>query len=79
MEDQMDTEPIEQRGTKRLAEEAGTQEPPKPKKIKVRKRVLKPIIEPMLMLPAGSGSRCRQQNCGRRNYCCTNARTEGVD
>ncbi|KAJ6078926.1 hypothetical protein N7467_008679 [Penicillium canescens] len=34
MEDQMDTETIEKRGTKRPAEETGTQEAPKPKKIK---------------------------------------------
>ncbi|KAJ5747404.1 uncharacterized protein N7511_009100 [Penicillium nucicola] len=34
MQDQMDTESIEQRGTKRAAEETSTQEPPRPKKIK---------------------------------------------
>jgi hypothetical protein len=55
MEDQMDTEPIEQRGTKRAAEEIGTQEAPKPKKIKVRQRVSIPSIEQILILPAGSG------------------------
>jgi hypothetical protein len=55
MEDQMDTETIEQRGTKRAAEETGTQEAPKPKKIKVRQRVSIPSIEQILTLPAGSG------------------------
>ncbi|KAJ5312451.1 hypothetical protein N7508_003281 [Penicillium antarcticum] len=44
MEDQMDTAPIEQRGTKRAAEETGIQEPPKSKKIKARKRALDPDV-----------------------------------
>jgi hypothetical protein len=55
MEDQMDTGPIEQRGTKRAAEETGTQEAPKPKKIKVRQRVSILSIEQILILLAGSG------------------------
>lgn len=39
MEDNMEIEPLGQRGTKRVAEEVEPQEPPKPKKIKVRQRV----------------------------------------
>lgn len=36
MEEDMNIEPIDQRGTKRAAEEDEPLEPPKPKKIKVR-------------------------------------------
>ena len=35
-EDDMNIEPVDQRGTKRAAEENEPLEPPKPKKIKVR-------------------------------------------
>jgi hypothetical protein len=38
MEDDMDIGTIDQRGTKRAVEETESQEPPKPKKIKVTKR-----------------------------------------
>lgn len=39
MEEDMNIESIDKRGTKRAAEENEPPEPPKPKKIKVRQRV----------------------------------------
>jgi DNA mismatch repair protein MLH1 len=39
MEGDMEIDPVDQRGTKRAAEEPEAQEPPRPKKIKVRQRV----------------------------------------
>lgn len=39
MEEVMDVSLIDQRGTKRAVDETESQEPPKPKKIKVSKRV----------------------------------------
>jgi hypothetical protein len=44
MEDDMHIDSIDQRGTKRAAEEYEPPEPPKPKKIKVRESACNPIV-----------------------------------
>ncbi|CAG8237632.1 unnamed protein product [Penicillium salamii] len=39
MENEMDLEPVDERGTKRAADESQIEQPRKPKKIKVSRRV----------------------------------------
>ncbi|CAG8125460.1 unnamed protein product [Penicillium salamii] len=60
MENEMDLEPVDERGTKRAADESQIEEPRKPKKIKVSKRVRLwiPMSSTKLLLGRSSSLQC---------------------